>query len=210
MVDTKNPGDKTLSVPSKTLSLKPRVEQGTVRQSFSHGRTKQVVVEKRGKRRMAAEAPAPEAAAPAAAAAPALRPVTPPGSSRACCRRPRSRSSADTGSRSASPHPCASSAGRPGGCARSCATGSRTGAGKAGCTSSCSARPAHLCAWPEHDTPRASAGPEHDPSGSASRSEHDPSRPAASLRVAATRRVRRTVPAARSRTAPDPASFFAP
>src|SRR6185437_10010033 len=52
MVDTKNPGDKTLSVsPSKTLTLKPRVEQGTVRQSFSHGRTKQVVVEKRGKRR---------------------------------------------------------------------------------------------------------------------------------------------------------------
>jgi translation initiation factor IF-2 len=50
MVDTKTPGDKTLSVPSKTLTLKPRVETGTVRQSFSHGRTKQVVVEKRGKR----------------------------------------------------------------------------------------------------------------------------------------------------------------
>ena len=29
MVDTKTPGDKTLSVPSKTLTLKPRVEQGT-------------------------------------------------------------------------------------------------------------------------------------------------------------------------------------
>lgn len=55
MVDTKNPGDKTLSVsPTKTLTLKPRVEQGTVRQSFSHGRTKQVVVEKRGKRRIGA------------------------------------------------------------------------------------------------------------------------------------------------------------
>ena len=52
MVDTKSPGDKTLSVPTKTLTLKPRVEQGTVRQSFSHGRTKQVVVEKRGKRRI--------------------------------------------------------------------------------------------------------------------------------------------------------------
>ena len=51
MVDTKTPGDKTLSVPSKTLTLKPRVEQGTVRQSFSHGRTNVVVVEKRGKRR---------------------------------------------------------------------------------------------------------------------------------------------------------------
>src|SRR3984957_13981762 len=45
---TKNPGDKTLSVaPTKTLTLKPRgVRQGVVRQSFSHGRTKAVVVEK--------------------------------------------------------------------------------------------------------------------------------------------------------------------
>src|ERR1700732_3460384 len=50
---TKNPGDKTLSVaPTKTLTLKPRgVEQGVVRQSFSHGRTKAVVVEK-GERRL--------------------------------------------------------------------------------------------------------------------------------------------------------------
>jgi translation initiation factor IF-2 len=65
MVDTKTPGDKTLSVPSKTLTLKPRVETGTVRQSFSHGRTKQVVVEKRGKRRIGGDGPAP-AEAPAA------------------------------------------------------------------------------------------------------------------------------------------------
>src|SRR5260221_724941 len=56
MVDTKTPGDKTLSVPTKTLTLKPRVETGTVRQSFSHGRTKQVVVEKRGKRRVGGDA----------------------------------------------------------------------------------------------------------------------------------------------------------
>jgi len=35
MVDTKSPGDKTLSVPTKTLTLKPRVEQGTVRQIAS-------------------------------------------------------------------------------------------------------------------------------------------------------------------------------
>src|ERR671937_384676 len=74
MVDTKTPGDKKLSVPSKTLSLKPRVETGTVRQSFSHGRSKQVVVEKRGKRRIdgtpepqTAEAPKPAQAAPAPA-----------------------------------------------------------------------------------------------------------------------------------------------
>jgi translation initiation factor IF-2 len=62
MVDTKTPGDKTLSVPTKTLTLKPRVETGTVRQSFSHGRTKQVVVEKRGKRRVGGDAPGTDAA----------------------------------------------------------------------------------------------------------------------------------------------------
>src|ERR1700743_1717671 len=61
MVDTKTPGDKTLSVETKTLTLKPRVETGTVRQSFSHGRTKQVVVEKRGKRRIGGDGPATEA-----------------------------------------------------------------------------------------------------------------------------------------------------
>lgn len=64
MVDTKTPGDKTLSVPTKTLTLKPRVETGTVRQSFSHGRTKQVVVEKRGKRRVGGDGPATETHAP--------------------------------------------------------------------------------------------------------------------------------------------------
>src|SRR6202795_2781609 len=85
MVDTKTPGDKTLSVPTKTLTLKPRVETGTVRQSFSHGRTKQVVVEKRGKRRVGGDAAAPETHAPEPAVAkaappkaPLARPATPP------------------------------------------------------------------------------------------------------------------------------------
>src|SRR5438105_11968514 len=91
MVDTKSPGDKTLSVPTKTLTLKPRVETGTVRQSFSHGRTKQVVVEKRGKRRVGGDAPAtethapePVAAKPAAPtrAAPLARPAATPGAQR--------------------------------------------------------------------------------------------------------------------------------
>src|SRR6202158_1936376 len=46
MTDTKTP-EKTLTVtPTKTLTLKRGVEQGVVRQSFSHGRTKAVVVEK--------------------------------------------------------------------------------------------------------------------------------------------------------------------
>src|SRR5829696_6160469 len=89
MVDTKTPGDKTLSVPTKTLTLKPRVETGTVRQSFSHGRTKQVVVEKRGKRRVGGDAPAPEthapepvAAKPAPAKAPLARPAAAHGAPR--------------------------------------------------------------------------------------------------------------------------------
>src|SRR3954469_14587697 len=80
MVDTKTPGDKKLSVPSKTLSLKPRVETGTVRQSFSHGRSKQVVVEKRGKRRVdgSPEPQVAEVAKPApAAAAPKPAPARP-------------------------------------------------------------------------------------------------------------------------------------
>ncbi|MEH2612671.1 translation initiation factor IF-2 [Bradyrhizobium sp. AZCC 1693] len=89
MVDTKTPGDKTLSVPTKTLTLKPRVETGTVRQSFSHGRTKQVVVEKRGKRRVGGDAPAtethapePVAAKPAPAKAPLSRPAAAPAAPR--------------------------------------------------------------------------------------------------------------------------------
>src|SRR3954452_656621 len=89
MVDTKSPGDKTLSVPTKTLSLKPRVETGTVRQSFSYGRTKQVVVEKRGKRRVGGDAPVSETHAPeptvakaAPAKAPLARAATPPVSPR--------------------------------------------------------------------------------------------------------------------------------
>src|SRR4051794_16951020 len=91
MVDTKSPGDKTLSVPSKTLTLKPRVETGTVRQSFSHGRTKQVVVEKRGKRRVGGDGPTPETHAPEpvvakpaapAAKAPPARPAGTPAAPR--------------------------------------------------------------------------------------------------------------------------------
>ena len=92
---TEKTGEKKLSVSSgKTLSLKGRgVEQGVVRQSFSHGRTKAVVVEKvksRTPTRAKADAPAPApvapakrtaagkaAAAPPVAAAPAPAPATP-------------------------------------------------------------------------------------------------------------------------------------
>jgi translation initiation factor IF-2 len=76
MSETNNSGDKTLtasSPPKPTLHLKRPVEQGTVRQSFSHGRSKAVVVEK-VKRRVVGpgEAPAPVAPAAAKSAAPAV------------------------------------------------------------------------------------------------------------------------------------------
>src|SRR5262245_16192270 len=74
--ETKNPGEKTLKVTSsKTLTLKRTgIEQGVVRQSFSHGRSKPVVVEK-VKRRVIGpgEGKAEPAAAPAAPPAPAGR-----------------------------------------------------------------------------------------------------------------------------------------
>jgi translation initiation factor IF-2 len=102
MSETKNPGEKTLHVAStKTLTLKRGVEQGVVRQSFSHGRTKPVVVEKVKRRvlgekgegapvavervatglRPTARAPAtapsaPTAAAPSAPATPTAAPKT--------------------------------------------------------------------------------------------------------------------------------------
>src|SRR5690349_3714241 len=71
-METKNPGDKTLTVAPKksTLSLKRGVERDTVRQSFSHGRTNTVQVERK-KRRIShpGEAPArPEPSAPARSA----------------------------------------------------------------------------------------------------------------------------------------------
>src|SRR4051794_17216213 len=93
MPDTKTPDGKTLSVGGKsTLSLKPRTETGVVRQSFSHGRSKQVVVEVKkrrigsdGKPEPAAAAapvapppPAPKRPAAAKAAAPAAAPSTAP------------------------------------------------------------------------------------------------------------------------------------
>jgi translation initiation factor IF-2 len=82
MSETKEPTDKTLrgGAPRKPLSLQRTVESGHVRQNFSHGRSKSVVVEKRKTRKLGspgeAEAPvAPVIAAPVKqAAAPAPRP----------------------------------------------------------------------------------------------------------------------------------------
>ena len=109
MTDDKNTGDKTLHAPSKTLSLKRPVEAGVVRQSFSHGRSKAVVVEKVKRRTLGpgeqrpevkiepkVEAPAPVAAAPVAApaapvakvAAPAAPAARAPASGRGAPQRP--------------------------------------------------------------------------------------------------------------------------
>ena len=84
MSETNNSGDKTLgaSPPKPTLHLKRPVEQGTVRQSFSHGRSKAVVVEKVKRRVLGpGEAPPPREAPPVAlspkAPTPARRPARP-------------------------------------------------------------------------------------------------------------------------------------
>lgn len=74
MSESDNNGDKTLTVaPSKTLHLKQRTtEQGMVRQSFSHGRSKVVVVEKVRRRAPGGS----ETSKPATAAVPT--PAAPP------------------------------------------------------------------------------------------------------------------------------------
>ncbi len=80
MSETKDTADKPLTPGGrKPLSLQRTVESGHVRQSFSHGRSKSVVVEKRKTRKLAAPgAPAErEAAHPAAAPAPAAAPKAP-------------------------------------------------------------------------------------------------------------------------------------
>jgi translation initiation factor IF-2 len=53
MSETKDTADKTLPGGRKPLSLQRTVESGHVRQSFSHGRSKSVVVEKRKTRKLA-------------------------------------------------------------------------------------------------------------------------------------------------------------
>ena len=71
MTETKHPSEKLTVAPAKaTLTLKrPGVEQGMVKQSFSHGRTKAVVVEKVKSRRPDIRAEASPPTAPAAAPA---------------------------------------------------------------------------------------------------------------------------------------------
>ena len=76
MTETKHPGEKLTVTPAKaTLTLKrPGIEQGVVKQSFSHGRTKAVVVEKVKSRR-------PDVRVEAAPSAGPPRPLRPVGGS---------------------------------------------------------------------------------------------------------------------------------
>jgi translation initiation factor IF-2 len=85
MTETTKSGDKLSVSSTKTLTLKRGgVEQGVVRQSFSHGRSKAVVVEK-VKRRIGPGDGRPEPAPPPAASAGAAqrRPAAPPATARA-------------------------------------------------------------------------------------------------------------------------------
>ena len=81
MTETNNTGDKTISVaPKKTLGLKRHTERDTVRQSFSHGRTNTVQVERKKRRVIVPGEQKPEVAAKRApveekAATPAPAPV---------------------------------------------------------------------------------------------------------------------------------------
>ncbi|HEY6733082.1 MAG TPA: translation initiation factor IF-2, partial [Roseiarcus sp.] len=86
MSETGN-SDKTVTAapPKATLHLKRPVEQGTVRQSFSHGRSKAVVVEK-VKRRILTPAEAAAAARSAPAAPAAAPPPTAPSALTASAR----------------------------------------------------------------------------------------------------------------------------
>ena len=77
MSDSNKTGDKTIGAPpTKTLTLKRPVEQGTVRQNFSHGRTKQVVVEVKHSRFPAA-GHAPQRPQAPAAPVPVTKPSPP-------------------------------------------------------------------------------------------------------------------------------------
>jgi translation initiation factor IF-2 len=93
---TKNSGEKLSVTATKTLTLKrPGIEQGVVRQSFSHGRSKAVVVEKVKRRIGPGDGkPEPVAAAPAAAPKRAGTPAPAPARSAAPAAAPSAASAA--------------------------------------------------------------------------------------------------------------------
>ncbi len=77
MSETKNTGENASAAPTKTLTLKASVGAGVVKQSFTHGRSKTVVVEK-VKRHISRPGDAPSASQPVVIArAPAPAPAAP-------------------------------------------------------------------------------------------------------------------------------------
>src|SRR5215831_13857938 len=70
MTETKETTENKPTLTRKPLSLKRTVESGHVRQSFSHGRSKSVVVEKKKTRKITAPGEVVEEAQPAAASEP--------------------------------------------------------------------------------------------------------------------------------------------
>lgn len=101
---TKTPDGKTLSVGKPTLSLKRSTETGTVRQSFSHGRSKQVVVEVKKRRTPGADGK-PEPATPAPAAPVVAKRASPATPARGTA--PAARATPATAAPAAAPAPAA-------------------------------------------------------------------------------------------------------
>jgi len=113
MTDSTDSGDdRKQKTEGKTLSLKRTVDSGQVRQSFSRGRTKSVVVEKKRKRILkpgegAAEATPAPAATPKPAATPAPAPVAKAPTPEAA---PKAASAAPVAATPAAPTPAVASA----------------------------------------------------------------------------------------------------
>ncbi len=76
MTETKDPGEKRPTIAPKTLSLKRPLDKDVVKQSFSHGRSKMVVVETVKRRAPVVETLKRDA--PVVAKAPVAAPVAPP------------------------------------------------------------------------------------------------------------------------------------
>jgi translation initiation factor IF-2 len=96
MTDSNDQTDKTIRVGArKPLSLQRTVESGHVRQNFSHGRSKSVVVEKKKTRRLGGPGGegenVPTTAAPVETAAPPVKAPTPPAAKQTPSNQPQGR-----------------------------------------------------------------------------------------------------------------------
>ena len=79
MTDQNDQTDKTLrAVPRKPLTLQKTVESGHVKQNFSHGRNKMVVVEKKKTRKLGGDTAVEAPVAPVVAVAPKPKPAVAP------------------------------------------------------------------------------------------------------------------------------------